>query len=572
MNHIIAIILLTSCIYAKTADFSIIIDEKFNNALVDVAEDYDRSISAVGFIKKYKDSSSDKSSAYTNAFDYLSSLSNSSGSQMHLVKVDNSADVVLRRSMDLSSFSEALSIIKTPQNGYFIGGHTLEGSLILLKLDSDANKILIKEFGTPNLDKMSKLLSLRDGGVLAIGASTTSTNQSYDVFNNGLGLSDIYIARFSQNGTMLWSKKYGSYSDDTGIDAVEADDGSIIVLGKVSRNKQVGITLMRITEHGDKIWLYEQLEDREITPHKIIKLRDATFALSLSQRDEMNKDQIRFMKIDLQKNILLDKTIHTTYSSILKDIKEYSDGRLVAVGYVQDSYDTDGLVMLLDSKFSMLLQEHYGSKDYDSFNALEILHDSKIAVAGVHTNQDSQETNMWLLKLNQDLSLTQVSNRSTDFYTQLSELFKDEIQKGEIVVKEDLSINFNDEKLYFKVGEHMLNDIQKRFLDKFGKKLFTFLYDNKDKIDTLEINGHTSSEWGDSDFSNSYINNERLSMNRSFATLSHMFKNEDEKRKKWLSEILKGSGLSFSKKIVLNDVEDKERSRRASFKVLLLND
>ena len=571
MRYILTILLLTSCIYAKTADFSIIIDEKFNNALLDVTEDHDRSISAVGFVKKYKDSSSISSTAYSNAFDYLSSLSSSSGSQMHLVKVDGSAEIVLRRSMDLSKFNEAKSLIKTPQNGYFVGGHTLEASLVLLKLDSGANKIFVKEFGTQNHDRMSKLLSLRDGGVLVIGSSTASSSQSYDVFNDGLGLNDIYIARFSKNGIMLWSKKYGSYEDDAGIDAAEADDGSIVVLGKVNKDNSTGATIMRITEYGDKLWLHQLNQERKITPHKIIKLRDSSFAISLSQQDEMNKEQIRLIKIDLQKNILLDKTIHTTYSSVLKDIGEYSDGRIAAVGYVQDSYDTDGLAMLLDSKFSMLLQEHYGSRDYDSFNALDILHDSKIAVAGVHTNQDSQETNMWLLKLNQDLSLSQISYKSTDFYSRLNEIFRDEIKRGELVVKEDLSINFSDEKLYFKVGEYKLTDFQKRFLDSFGKKLFAFLYDNKDKIATLEINGHTSSEWGDSDFSQSYINNERLSMNRSFATLSYMFKSQDENRKKWLSEVLKGSGLSFSKKIVLNDVEDKERSRRASFKILLLD-
>jgi len=571
MNHIIAIILLASCIYAKTADFSIIIDEKFDNALIDLAEDHDRSISALGFIKKYKQSLSNSSMSYTNAFDYLSSLSASSGSQMHLVKINDGADIVFRKSMDLSKLNEAAGVVKTAQNGYFIGGNTLDGSLVLLKLDSNANKIFIKEFGTPNQDRMSKLIALRDGGVLAVGSSSTSQKQSYDVFKSGLGLNDMYIARFSKNATLLWERKYGSHNDDAGIDAVEADDGSIIVLGRTSNEKQSGATLMRITEYGDKIWFYEQVEERKITPHKIIKLKDSSFALSLSQTDEMNKEQIRLLKIDIQKNILQDKTIHTTYSSILKDIEEYSDGKLAGAGYIQDGYDTDGLVMLIDPKFSMLLQEHYGSRDYDSFNALEILHDSKIAVAGMHTNENSQESDMWLLKLNQDLSLSQISNSSTDFYTRLCEVFKEEIEKKEIVVKEDLSINFNDERLYFKVGEYELTDVQKRFLDLFGRKLFSFLYDNKEMIETLEINGHTSSEWGESDFSNSYINNERLSMNRSFATLSHMFKNEDENRKKWLSEVLKGSGLSFSKKIVLDDREDKERSRRATFKVLLLD-
>jgi len=570
MHYLLAIILLTSCMYAKTTDFSIIINEKFNNALVDVTEDYERSISAVGFIKEYKESSSINSTTYTNAFDCLSSLSNAHGSRIHLVKVDKHADILLRKSMNLKNFNEPIGIVKTPQNGYFIGGYTTDGFLLLLKLDSNGNKIFLKKFGTPNQDKMNKIILLRDGGVLTIGSSSTSKT-NHDLFQNGLGLNDIYLTRFSDNGTMLWSKKYGSHNDDAGIDAAEADDGSFIVLSKKNSDMQTGITLMRITQHGDKIWLQEYINEKRTTPHKIIKLRDNNFAVSLSQRDEMDKEQIRLLKIDLHKNILQDKTVHTTYASVLKDIKEYSDGKIVGVGYIQDNYDTDGLAMLLDSKFSMLTQEHYGSDEYDSFNALSILHNSQIAIAGVHTNEDSQETNMWLLKLNRDLTISQISNNITSFYAQLAELFKDEIKANSLLLKEDLSINFNDESLYFETGKYMLTNHQKKFLDSFSKKLLAFLYKNKEQIKALEINGHTSSEWGKSDFSSGYLNNERLSMNRSFATLSYIFNNQDEKTKKWLAEVFKGSGLSFSKKIMLNETEDKEKSRRVSFKIILFD-
>ncbi|MFA7611623.1 MAG: hypothetical protein WCY51_09005 [Sulfurimonas sp.] len=572
MRYILTIILLTSFIYAKTADFSIIIDEKFNNALVDVTEDYDRSISAVGFIKEYKQSRSQSSKTYTNAFDYLSSLSNVHGSQIHLVKVDNHANITLRESINLASFSEAVTILKTPQNGYLIGGQTLDGSLLILKLGSDGSKIFLKKFGTPMSDKISKIIILRDGGVLAIGSSATSRTYSQNIFENGLGLNDIYLARFSDNGTMLWSKKYGSNYDDYGIDATEADDGSIIVLGEKSIDTKVGAVLLRVTELGDKIWLREIVDDKVITPHRVIKSRENNFIVSLSQKDEMNKEQIRLLRVDLAKNILQDKTVYTTYSSALKDIKEFADGKIAGVGYVQDLYDTDGLAMLLNSKFSMLSQEHYGSNEYDSLSALSILHNSQIAAVGVHTNKESQETNMWLVKLNRDLSMAQISDKSTNFYTQLTELFKDEIKADKIIIKEDLSISFNDRNLYFKVGEYILTKEQKKFLKLFGDKLLAFLYKNKEQIKTLEINGHTSSEWGTDDFSSSYINNERLSMNRSFATLSYIFKNQDEKTKRWLAQVLKGSGLSFSKKVMLNEVEDKEKSRRISFKALLLSE
>ena len=65
-----------------------------------------------------------------------------------------------------------------------------------------------------------------------------------------------------------------------------------------------------------------------------------------------------------------------------------------------------------------------------------------------------------------------------------------------------------------------------------------------------------------------FLKNEKLSMNRSYATLAYIFKNQNELTKRWLSNIIKGSGLGFSKKIILNDIENKIKSRRVSFKII----
>ncbi|MDP2893786.1 MAG: OmpA family protein [Sulfurimonas sp.] len=580
MHLILTLILLSSFLYAKAPDFSIIIDEPFNNALVDVTEDYDRSISAVGYIKKYKNNQAKEETTYRNAFDYLASVSNTYGSQIHLVKVDNQADITLRKSIDLPNFNEAVSIAKTPQNGYFVGGHTLDGSLLIIKVSSSGEKIFHKTFGTANQDKMSKMILLRDGGVLAIGSSTASRSPNDNLFDSGLGLSDIYMARFTSNGEMLWSKKYGTLSDDIGIDAAEADDGSIMLLAQTNSEKSKNATILRITQNGDKIWLKEYKNEKNTTPHKILKLRDGSFALSLSQEDDLGKEQVRLLKVDLQKNILLDKMVQTTYATILKDIKEYSDGKIIGVGSVQDNYNTDGVAMLFDSKFSMLTQEHYGSAAHDSFNALSILHNSQVGVVGVYTNKESQETNMWIVKLNKDLTMVKIavkaetkkeikSAKPTNFYADLYALLKQEIEAKKIELKEDLSIHLIDATLYFKVGEYTLTNEQKEFLQKLSNKLLPFLYKNREFIKTLEISGHTSSEWGTSDFSQRYLKNEKLSMNRSFSTLSYIFNNHDGTTQKWLAEVIKGSGVNFSKKVIYNENEDKEKSRRVTFKIIL---
>lgn len=586
MRYLLITIILISSLYAKTTSFSIIIDEPFNNALLDITEDFDRTISAVGFIKPYKkgtDNSDD--GVYRNAFDYLASLSSSNGSLIHLVKVGSNADIELRKSITLSQFAEAYGVVKTHDNGYIVGGNTLDGSLVILGLDANANMIFNKIFGTPNQDKMSKIHLLRDGGVLIIGSSTTSKTYSHDLFKGGLGLSDIYLSRFSSRGELLWSKKYGTPEDEIGLDAAEASDGSIVVLGQKNSGSSKIPIILRVTELGEKIWLSDIKGEINTTAHKILKLRDNNFAISLSQPNEVNKEQIRLVKIDLQKNILLDKTIYTNYGSVLKDIKEFSDGKIVGVGIVEDTYNTDGLAMLLDSNFKMLIQEHYGSDARDAFYALRILHNSQIGAVGIHTNKESQESNMWIVKLNSNLKMAQVSVAVTvaatatkptvtkadaaSFYAQLLALFRDEIAAKKLLIREDLSIEFIDKSLYFNVGEFILTSSQKLFLDKFSLKLLPFLKRNKELFKTLEVSGHTSSEWGNSDFSKGYINNTELSMKRSFSTISYVFNTQNQDTKVWLSDLLKGSGFSFSKRVVVQNSEDKEKSRRVSFKILL---
>ena len=570
MHYIlITLLLLSSSISAKESDYSLIIDKPFNSELLDITQDYDRDISAIGFSKQYKKSSNTKNKVYKSAFDYLNDLSYENGSRINLVKIDNNAEIKLNKIIKLPKFNKAVSLIKTPTNGYFVGGYTNDGSLIVLKLDSNANVKFTKTFGTKNQDKMKKLIKLRDGGVVAVGSSITSRSMNDDIFKNGLGKNDIYVTKFSKDGMKVWSKKYGTIHDDQGIDAVEAEDGTIVVISTTKYDNNKNITLMRITQNGDKIWLKHYKSENVTTPHKIIRLRDGNFLISLSHKNSMNQEQIRLIKFDIHKNIIYDKDLTTTYSSALKDIKEYSNGNIVGVGYVNDDYNTDGLVMNLNKDLKLLCQDHFGGENYDLYNAATILHNSQVAVAGVSTSENSQESNMWISKVNKDCTIAQKSVSSVNIYNKLTKVFSKEIKTNKLIIQKDLSIDIIDDNLLFKSSEYNLTKTQNDFLTKFSKKLIPLLKTNHRFIDTLEVNGHTSSEWGKNKYVNQYLKNEELSMKRSFAVLSCMFKMQDIKTQKWLSKILKGSGVAYSKNIVSKIGEDKEKSRRVSFKILL---
>lgn len=567
MRTVLISLLLFITLQAQQQNYSIIVHKPFNAALLDITQNYDRSISAVGFSNQNQQTHH-QSKTYSDPFEYLASVSGSYGTQMHLIQVDDQAKVLLSKVAKLPRFNKAVALVKTADDGYFVGGYTLDGQLMVVRLDAKANIMFTKIFGTKNYDRMENLVLLSDGGVLAVGSSFTSRDTNDNMFETGLGVSDIFLTRFSKNGYKLWSKKYGTKYDDKGIDAVEALDGSIVVISTSSYQKNIDATLMRITENGNKLWLKQYKSEDLITPKKIIRLRDGNFLIALVEYNALQQEHIRLIKFDLYKNMLIDRKIFTTYPSGLNDIKEFSDGTIMGVGYVKDSFNTDALAMLVDSNLAMLRQEHYGGENYDIFNSLVILNNSEVAVAGIHTDNDSQEANMWITKLNKDTSVVKIQVNSQSLYEKLCKLFEKEIKQKQLTIHTDLTIELLDKSLYFQAGVYKLTPQQSSFLKNFGDKLIPFLMHHQESIKQLQINGHTSSEWAQEKYTNRYLKNEKLSMQRAYSVYSLLFRSQDLQTQKWLSKIIVGSGYSSAKKKVFNSIENKSLSRRVSFKIV----
>ncbi|WP_434580203.1 hypothetical protein MLC52_09600 [Sulfurimonas sp. NW15] len=557
-------------LHAKTSDdFALIIHKPFQSGLVDITQNYDGTLSALGFTYDFKKQSLHADKTYNDPFAYLQNISNKYGAKIELIKVNDKAQIIQSKIIPLTQFAKPASFVKTPANGYIIGGYTMGGSQLLVLLDAALHLQRSVSFGTKNNNTIHKLVSLKDGGVLAIGTSFTSRSTQDNMFQSGLGNDDVCISRFDKDAHLLWTKKYGTQYDDQGIDASEADDGSIIVLSTTHTKMKTAVNISRLTQNGDNIWLKEIPDNGFNEPVSLLRLKDHNFVISLAKTDTMHKKQIRLVKFDIYKNILIDSEISTTYSSQINDLKEFSDGTLIGVGFVRDSFNTDGLAMIISKNLKLLKQEHYGGENYDVFNKAVILANSQVGVAGIHTDKNSNENNMWILKLNKDATIAQIARNTLDFYTQLRQLFQKEIDTKKVIIKKDLTIEFTAKNLYFKAGEYKLGKQQKKFFREFFTKLVNFLYTHRMQVKTLEINGHTSSEWKNSTFSGRFLNNEELSMKRSYEAFKSLFLVQNPTKQKYLTHILKGSGLNYRNRIITNHTEHKEKSRRVSLKIIL---
>ena len=555
---------------AAAGAYSVVIKGPFEDTLYDLVEEYNGEIGAVGFSQNFA-SASTASHTYHSAFDYLAAHAGSHGEQIRLIRLDGEGNLTLDRSFSLSEFNRAVSLIKTPDNGYIVGGYSQDGQLLVARLGAEGNMLQLNRFGTENRDRMQRLVPLRDGGVLAVGTSTTSRHPSDAVFEQGLGKSDIYLTRFAKSGMRLWSKKFGTEADDTGVDAVEATDGSIVLLGLSDDGPQRHILLMRLSENGDTLWLKEYTPKAYASAQDLIGLRNGHFVAALTLSDTKGRQQVRLLTFDLQKNILAERDYPTAKSTLLSRLAEKSDASLIGVGSTTDpkNGNTDAFAMRIAPDGNMMWEKSYGGPQQERFRSLALLREGTIAAVGERFPTMGEAADMWIVKLNGDGSFVLKSPQAASLYESLKQVFAKEIANGSITLSRDLRITLCHPSLLFKAGVYELTPVQQTFLELFSNKLLSALQPYRPGITALRINGHTSSEWRGADFTARYLNNAELSTQRAFSVLSYIFSREmNAPYRPWLAQVLSNDGYAFSK-IVKNPDEDRVASRRVMFEISL---
>ena len=102
-------------------------------------------------------------------------------------------------------------------------------------------------------------------------------------------------------------------------------------------------------------------------------------------------------------------------------------------------------------------------------------------------------------------------------YNELYDEFEDDLKKWVAEIdKETLTISFREPKIQFATGSSEVKNQFKDILDDFYPRYLNVLWDFREDIDELRIEGHTSSKWQKAiSIDEAYINNMGLSQDRS---------------------------------------------------------
>lgn len=158
----------------------------------------------------------------------------------------------------------------------------------------------------------------------------------------------------------------------------------------------------------------------------------------------------------------------------------------------------------------------------------------------------------------------------TQLYEDLYEEFEKDLPRWGAELNRDLSLRFYDTEVLFPQGEDTLRPAFRDILQDFFPRYLDIITSPKYRDDILEvrIEGHTSSDWGALPESDAYIRNMALSQSRTRTTLAYVLSlPEVSDERGWIKAHLTANGLSSSKPVTENGVEDPVRSRRVEFRL-----
>ena len=194
------------------------------------------------------------------------SITNQGSTDLFISKYDTTGNKQWTKGLGGANGDYVYRIVHDTSENIYIGGEssgdidsqTNSGSIdaLLIKYDSNGNKQWTKLSGTSNTDIGYGLCVDGSGNTYQTGYTRSDLHN-----NTSIGNDDIFLIRRDTTGTRIWTKQFGSTGADVGYDCALDSYGNIYVTGNVQgsigANTHLGssdIVLVKLNSNGSIIW------------------------------------------------------------------------------------------------------------------------------------------------------------------------------------------------------------------------------------------------------------------------------------------------------------------------------
>lgn len=362
-----------------------------------------------------------------------------------IVKVDDTGNIVWRKTLGGSNGEHAWSVQPTIDGGYIVAGFSGSNDVDvtdnhggedywIVKLDTVGDLVWQKSFGGEWTEQAFCIQQTNDDGFIIAGY----TNSIDGFFSGNHGLHDYYILKLDPNGNLIWQKLYGGSGYDHARSIEQTTDGGFVIAGwSESNNGDVS------GNHGSRdAWIIKTDSNGLIIWQKCFGGSSFDWANSVQQTsdggyivagvsDSQNGDvsgnhgiyDYWILKLDMNGNLTWQKSLGGEGDDQAYSTQQTYDGGYIIAGWadsksgdVSGNHDTtsdaysDVWLVKLDESGNLQWQKCYGGSLYEGAFSIQQTSDSGYILAGetyssdgdvsgYHSDSSSFLPDYWIVKL-----------------------------------------------------------------------------------------------------------------------------------------------------------------------------
>ena len=268
--------------------------------------------------------------------------------------------------------------------------------ICVIRLNKKGDILWRKMLGGEKKDRGVAISRAKDGNLLVLGSGKSFKK------SNGR---DLYIAKLSLDGKVLWEKSFGGDRDEFAGGIAGTNDGGVLAVGSTESFSKKGyrdIYIVRLDKDGNEVSVKTIGGKLNDDAKSLTRTADGNFVMVGSRELKHSGDADFFiMKLNQKGEKIWARTLGQDDNDVLLSVAPTPTGGIVATGKTRsyNSEQTDLAVMNFNKNGKLIWFKIYGFQYYDEGTAITMTKDGGYLVAGKTNSMGKGDFDIYLLAL-----------------------------------------------------------------------------------------------------------------------------------------------------------------------------